>query len=220
MPEQSIVSGKRLLDPVDRVSEVIFGLIMALTFTCTLSVAEAGRAEVRTMIIGALGCNLAWGLVDGFMFLIASFVERARGIVTLSAVRAAPDPKEANRIILDALPPLAAAAMKPEHVDDLRIQISGHAEVPPRARLMKNDWLGAIGICVLCFASTFPVVLPFMLVRDPATAVRVSNVVALVMLFAGGLILGRYAALKPWLMGAAMALWGSVLVAVTIMLGG
>lgn len=220
MSDQPIASGKRLLDPVARVSEVIFGLIMALTFTCTLSVAEAGRAEVRTMVVGALGCNLAWGLVDGFMFLIASFVERARGIVTLGAVRAAPDPKEANRIILDALPPLAATAMKPEHVDELRVRISGLSGAPPRARLVKNDWLGALGTGILCFASTFPVVLPFMVVGDPAAAVRASNGVALLMLFAGGLILGRYAALRPWLMGVAMTLLGSALVAVTIALGG
>lgn len=209
-----------MLDPVDRVSEIIFGLIMALTFTCTLSVAEAGRAEVRTMIIGALGCNLAWGLVDGFMFLIASFVERARGLRTLGAVRTAPDPGEANRIILEALPPLAATALRPEHVDDLRVRISGLAGALSRPRLKKKDWLGALGICVLCFVSTFPVVIPFMLVADPATAVRISNLVALLMLFAGGFILGRYAAIHPWLMGLAMALWGSVLVAITIMLGG
>ena len=110
--------------------------------------------------------------------------------------------------------------MKPEHLDDLRVRISGFTGVPPRPGLTKNDWLGAFGICVLCFASTFPVVLPFMLVRDPSTAVRVSNGVALILLFAGGFILGRHAAHRPWLMGLAMALLGSVLVAITIMLGG
>ena len=54
-------SSKRVLDPIDRVSEVLFGLIMVLTFTGSLSVAEAGRDDVRAMLIGALGCNLAWG---------------------------------------------------------------------------------------------------------------------------------------------------------------
>ena len=37
---------------------------MVLTFTGSLSVAEAGRDDVRTMLIGALGCNLAWGIID------------------------------------------------------------------------------------------------------------------------------------------------------------
>lgn len=50
---------RALLDPIDSISEVLFGLIMVLTGTMTLSVATAGRAELRTMILGALGCNLA-----------------------------------------------------------------------------------------------------------------------------------------------------------------
>ena len=54
-----------VLSPIERVSEVLFGLIMVLTFTGSLSAAESGRAEVRTMLIGALGCNIAWGLIDG-----------------------------------------------------------------------------------------------------------------------------------------------------------
>ena len=55
---------QQALDPIDRVSEVLFGLIMVLTFTGSLSVAEAGHSEVRTMLVGALGCNLAWGIID------------------------------------------------------------------------------------------------------------------------------------------------------------
>ena len=52
----------RVLDPVARSSEVLFGLIMALTFTGTVSVATAGRDDVRTLVIGIIGCNIAWGL--------------------------------------------------------------------------------------------------------------------------------------------------------------
>jgi hypothetical protein len=51
-----------LLNPVDRVSEMIFGLFMALTFVGVVSMATAGREQVRTMLAAALGCNLAWGI--------------------------------------------------------------------------------------------------------------------------------------------------------------
>ena len=61
----------RILDPMDRISEVLFGLIMALTFTCTLGVATADNIQVRTMLIGALGGNLAWGIIDGGVYLMA-----------------------------------------------------------------------------------------------------------------------------------------------------
>ena len=54
-------SGVRVLDPSERIAEVLFGLIMVLTFTGSLSIADAGANDVRVMLIGALGCNLAWG---------------------------------------------------------------------------------------------------------------------------------------------------------------
>ena len=52
---------KRVLEPIERISEVLFGLIMVLGFTGSLSAAQAGRSDVRTMLFGAIGCNLAWG---------------------------------------------------------------------------------------------------------------------------------------------------------------
>ena len=86
MPEQRVEPKKTILDPVDRASEILFGLIMALTFTCSLSVAQAGESEVRTMLMGALGCNLAWGVIDGVFYLMARLVERGEGLMTLRLV--------------------------------------------------------------------------------------------------------------------------------------
>jgi len=68
----------RLLDPVDRISEILFGLIMAVTFVGSLSVATAGTEEVRAVTAAALGCNLAWGLVDAVMYVIRNLTERTR----------------------------------------------------------------------------------------------------------------------------------------------
>lgn len=36
-----------VLNPVDRSNEVLFGLIMVMTFTNSLSTTDAGRADVR-----------------------------------------------------------------------------------------------------------------------------------------------------------------------------
>jgi VIT1/CCC1 family predicted Fe2+/Mn2+ transporter len=77
-PESTSTRRARVLDPVDRASEIVFGLLMALSFTGSLSVASAGREEVRTMMAAALGCNLAWGLADAVMYLVGIVVERAR----------------------------------------------------------------------------------------------------------------------------------------------
>ncbi|MCE9520149.1 MAG: hypothetical protein K8R87_11440 [Verrucomicrobia bacterium] len=193
---------------------------MALTFTCTLSVTEGGRGEVQKMMLSALGCNVAWGLVDGFMFVFANFVERARALRTLRALRATSDSREADRILLDALPPVAATVLRPDQVGDIRRQIASLSEIPTRPALGKDDWLGAVGVFFLVFLSTFPVVIPFIFIHESATAMRVSNLIAVILLFFGGYSLGRYAAHRPWLMGLMMALVGSALVGITIALGG
>jgi hypothetical protein len=54
----------RYLDPASRLGEILFGLIMVLTVTLTagLTVAE-GRAGVRQLLLAAIGCNFAWGLL-------------------------------------------------------------------------------------------------------------------------------------------------------------
>ncbi len=90
---------RRVLDPIDRVSEILFGLIMVLTFTGTLSVAEAGREDVQVMLIGALGCNLAWGIIDAVFYLMGCLADRGRGIISLKALRQAADPRQAHRLI-------------------------------------------------------------------------------------------------------------------------
>ena len=43
-----------LLDPVDRISEILFGLIMAVTIVGSLSIATAGSNEVRTVMAAGL----------------------------------------------------------------------------------------------------------------------------------------------------------------------
>src|SRR6516162_297168 len=83
---------KRVLDPHERIAEVLFGLIMVLTFTGSLSVAEAGRESVRTMLIGALGCNLAWGIIDGVLYLMGSLADKGSKLATLQALRKTSDP--------------------------------------------------------------------------------------------------------------------------------
>jgi hypothetical protein len=99
---------QRILDPMDRISEVLFGLIMALTFTSTLGVVTADNIRVRTMLVAALGCNLAWGIIDAGVYLMARLNERGRNLIKWRAVRNATDANAAHRIIADSLPPVLA----------------------------------------------------------------------------------------------------------------
>ena len=182
---------QRVLEPIDRVSEVLFGLIMVLTFTGSLSVAEAGRDDVRTMLIGALGCNLAWGIIDAMLYLMGCLAEKSQGLMTYAAVRKATDPREAQRLIADALPPVVASILEPAELETMHQRLMQLPEPPARARLSKDDWLGALGVFLIVFVSTFPVVIPFIFMHNVGPALRVSNAIAIVMLFLTGYAFGR-----------------------------
>src|ERR1041385_5149957 len=123
-------SSKRVLDSHDRISEILFGLIMVLTFTGSLSVAEAGREDVRTMLIGALGCNIAWGIIDGVLYLMGCLAEKGRRLMTLQAVRKAGDPQKGQRLIAGALPPLIASVMQPAELESIRERLNQMPEPP------------------------------------------------------------------------------------------
>jgi VIT1/CCC1 family predicted Fe2+/Mn2+ transporter len=202
------------------VSEVLFGLIMVLTFTGSLSVATAGRAEVREMLVGALGCNFAWGVIDALLYLLGCLAERGRSLSALHAVRSAADPEAARAVIRGALPPLVASATEPAHLDHVRDRLRELPEPPARASLSGEDGRGALAVFLLVVASTFPVAVPFIVMDDAVRALRVSNAIAIAMLFLCGFAVGRLTRWHPWGMGAGMVVLGAVLVAMTMALGG
>jgi VIT1/CCC1 family predicted Fe2+/Mn2+ transporter len=211
---------RRVLSPLERFGETVFGLIMVLTITGSLSVAEAGRAEIRTMLIGALGCNLAWGLVDAVMYVLGALFERGRGRAILLAVRSRSQSAEAARaLVADSVPSVVASVLRPTDLDFVREQLARVPE-PPRPRLNGEDVLGALGVFLLVFLSTFPVALPFVLMSDAHLALRVSNAIGVVLLFLCGWAMGRYSGLNAVLAGLAMAAIGAGLVAATMALGG
>ncbi len=86
--------------------------------------------------------------------------------------------------------------------------------------MSKDDWLGGAAVFLVVFLSTFPVVIPFIVMRNAVPALRVSNAIAIVMLFITGYVYGRNVGHHPWLVGISMVVIGAVLSALTMALGG
>jgi VIT1/CCC1 family predicted Fe2+/Mn2+ transporter len=191
-----------------------------MTFIGSLSVATAGREEVRTVMIAALGCNLAWGLADAVMYLVGTLTERTRNRTLLARLRGGADAAEGQRLVAEVLPPGLAAAAGPDGLEALRRRLVELPTLPTRPHLGRDDFKGALGVFLLVVAATFPLVVPFMLLDQTALAVRVSNLVALGTLFLAGWILARYAGGNRWRAGAGMAVVGAVLVGAIMALGG
>src|ERR1044072_5977705 len=113
-------ASKRVLEPAERIAEVLFGLIMVLTFTGSLSVAEAGRAGAGAMLVVPLGCNLAWAVIDGIFYLMGCLAEKGRNLATFRAVLAAETHEDARQLLVDALPPVVASPLTTDQLDPPR----------------------------------------------------------------------------------------------------
>jgi len=210
---------KRLLDPVDRSSEILFGLSMAVTIVGSLSIARAGRDEMHAVTIAALGCNIAWGLVDAVMYLVRTVTERTRKRVLAKQIVSA-DAETAHRLIVQALPDSIAAFTGPDEIEGMRRRLLT-ARLDTHPILVRRDYLEAFAVFLLVVIATFPVVAPFMVTSDPALAMELSRAISLTMLFLAGFALARYAGIaRPVWIGIIMAVLGAVLIVAVMALGG
>jgi len=210
----------RVLNPVERFSEIVFALIMVMSFTCAFGIAEIGREDVRAMFIGAIGCNLAWGIIDAVFYLIVCLAERGRHSDLVRRAQDLADPTLIRKGLDDALPPEVTGALNQADIERIHAHLRNLPPPAARTHLTAEDWRGAFGVFLLVFLSTFPVVLPFIFIHDARLALRISNAIAIAMLYGAGAMLARYAGLRPVITGLVMVGIGAVLVAITIALGG
>jgi VIT1/CCC1 family predicted Fe2+/Mn2+ transporter len=171
------------------------------------------------MLIGSLGCNLAWGIIDGIMYLMNCVAARGHRLDILRAMRGAND-SDAHRILIAELPEELGGEVFTVELAPIIQRVRELPEPPPRARLAPDERLGALGVFGLVFCSTLPVVVPFLLVAQTTLALRISNLVAVGLLFLTGYLFGRHTGHNPWRLGIFMVLIGCLLTAVAISLGG
>jgi VIT1/CCC1 family predicted Fe2+/Mn2+ transporter len=214
------VKESAVLNPVDRISEVLFGLIMVLTFTGAISASTDAREDVRELLWAALGCNVAWGLVDAIMYLMNVAIERGHSITVIKKIHASKNPYEAGAILKDEIQPGIAGLMTDKELSDLGNRVKSLPEPSKRHVITGTDLWAGVQIFLLVFLCTFPVAIPFGIFDDLAVAMRASNGVALLLLFIGGLMLAKYAGFRPGITALLYTLIGVALVALTMALGG
>jgi hypothetical protein len=163
----------RHIDPGSTLGELIFGAIMVLTFTIGARLLGADEpTDGRELMIAALGCNIAWGIIDAFLYLLGTLFERRR-----------------------------AAGAGP-------------------IALTMADGRAALLIFALVVLTAVPAALPFLLLADSYVALRVSNALMTVLLFAIGYWWGKHVGARPVVAGLLVMSIGIVLVLVAIPLGG
>jgi hypothetical protein len=215
----------KYLDPGSVMGELLFGLIMTLTFTlgAGLVIEEEGREGAREMLIGILGCNLAWGIIDGVLYVLGQVFERGRLRRLVSSVRASGSDDAGRALIAGELDPMLVPVTPEGTRRDLYTTVLSGArsnELAPN-RVRREDVMGGVAAGLLVFACSFPAILPFAVMDDPARALRISNAILIGLLFlVGHRMAQKHTMAQPWLTGLVFALLGVFLVAIAIPLGG
>lgn len=204
---------------MDSLGEIIFGLIMVLTFT--LGASLAGGHE-RGLLLQAIGCNVAWGVIDGVLYVLSSRFERGRRARIVRRVQQTASEAGALAVIREELEPGILSITTEE--DRERLYRSVHALVaratPASRGITREDLLSALAVFLLVAGTALPAALPFVVVADPQVALRLSNLLLIALLFVVGLRWARYVDTRPWIAASTLSGLGIALVAVAIALGG
>jgi len=214
----------RFIDPATSLTEILFGLIMTLTFTlgAGIVVQDEGREGARQLLIAALGCNIAWGIIDGAFYLITQLFEREQFRRIGRRVREVADEATAATLLASRFDETLSGTLDAEERQALykRLARNVRRTAAPPNKLRREDWIGALTSGLLVTLVSVPPAIPFMFIDNAFTAMRCSNAILLSLLFATGYGWARYTTLKPALVGLVFLLGGTALVLIAIPLGG
>lgn len=227
--KQSLVD--RLLDPVDRLTEAMYSVLIVLTFTLAYQVSLQGATvssqeaagQVSQLFVAALGCAVAWGLIDGIMYIASAMFDRGQEHRLVETIRAAATPQEGETLLAgqldDELSPITTSDERTRFYQGLYTRLQG--TTPKPVGFERADFAGALGVALVAIGAAVPVLLPLIFTNThPMLAVRISNAVAAVMLFGMGYQWGKYVGIVPWKMGLALLLVAAIMLAIAIPLGG
>lgn len=228
-PKESFIG--RLLDPIDRLSETIFSILILLTFTLAFRIIKLGAEPnqvipstyINELLIGAAGAALAWGIIDGIMYALMSMFKRGERHRLLSQLQAAETEEEGVQIIADELDYILESITGAEQRRQLYEDVLEHlrnGKAQP-VRLTRQDVAGGFGSVLVAMLTVLPPFVPLLLLyNNPALAIRVSNVVSFIVLFIAGYQWGKHTGANPWSMGLLLVSIAAVMVLIAILLGG
>lgn len=221
----------RWIEPVDMLAEAIYSVLIVMTFTMAFNAfggstavgAAVDAVRVSQLLGAAIGCAVAWGLIDGVMHILTSLFERAEGLRLARAVQTAPSTDAAVTLIGGELDPRLARITTDEERRLLYTAISNRIDklTISSARITRDDLLGALATVLVALIATLPAAIPFLFInQDPYLALRASNVISILLLFWLGWRWGKYLGSRPLWTGLGLAAVGVAMVLVAIPLGG
>ena len=211
------------LDPGDRLGELLFGLIMVLTFTLGAGIELREDPDAaQGLLIAALGCNTAWGIIDAALYLIGQLSERGRMRRLIRTIQSEASPDRAlalvDREVAARFPGFESRASRAAIAREV-LESARELKLPTGRVTLADLWAG-LAVFALVFFTALPAVVPFLVVRDAHVALRASNAVLIGLLFFVGWRCASHTGANRWGTGLVMTLLGVALVVIAIALGG
>jgi VIT1/CCC1 family predicted Fe2+/Mn2+ transporter len=183
---------------------------------------DEGREGARQLLIAFVGCNIAWGIIDGALYLVGELFGRGRLRRIGRLIRQSPTRTRAEALVADELDDVLGHITTDAERADLyrRIVDNVHAKPPTANKVTGADLMGALVSGVLVVLISIPGAIPFVVMDDARLALRVSNGILLALLFITGFYWARYTLGSPWIAGFSFLAGGVALVVIAIALGG
>lgn len=204
-------------------SEPMFGVIMVVCFTSVLR-AFPGLAEtiIGKVLLSALFCCIAWGLVDGIFYAWEAHYELDKKKKLQAQVQAAADAEKTQDLIEDDLGDTVVDLL--EEGDKAQIYQIVQKSVPGvdlGKVSLKEDILTVAIAFGLVVGSSIIVMLPFFMFSPVMNALKISNVTGIFLLFFMGYWREEDKRIsKKLVTGGFTALCAFIITVVTIALGG
>ncbi|MCA9981344.1 MAG: hypothetical protein KDD89_10935, partial [Anaerolineales bacterium] len=208
-PKESFLG--RLLDPIDRLSETIYSVLIVLTFTLAYRIFDLGGTESVSapgyglnLFWTVLGATFAWGAIDGIMYVLMELFQRGERHRVLHELQMADEEDTAVDIIAGELDHILEPITSEPQRHTLYQDIIAHLRdgQPQKIRLQKADLAGGLGSVLVAMLAIIPSLIPLLIFQDDyMLAIRISNVVSFIVLFWAGYSWGKHIGVSPWRTG-------------------
>lgn len=211
------------VEPSDWWGAILFGLVMALIFTLGAgSSLDDGETSSRDLLVSVVGCNVAWAMIMAGMFIVDAMFERGSKARLIMDVQKSASEEEALALVRDHLDRDLEVVTSEEDRERLHraILVTVRKLVPPRNTLRGSDLIGAGVVFVLVTLTTLPAIVSFLVIDNVRIALRVSNVLMVLMLFLVGFLWAGQTNTNRWVAGLCIMLLSIGMVGIAELLGG
>jgi hypothetical protein len=213
------------LTPSERLSQALYGLILVLTVISAIGITVSrNQQSTSTLLTAALGTSVAWGMVDAVIYVLTGVHERSHHLRVASLTKRKPKEDAVRQIeeeLDDTLIGILNKDEKGRIAEQVYLALPHASQV--RQRVTKDDVLGGIASFLVTIIIVLPPMIPFVLNLPLEFAIRLFNVIAVVMLFVVGFVSCQCADLGGWRRlrwAITITILGVIIVFVTILLGG